>query len=396
MYDIKQALKSKNTPTEEKKGGIVLSEGGYGCIMKPKIACSGKQTNDENYITKIQQKNFFSDNEVYISSLIKQTENYERYFSVIESSCLVPLRKITSREIKKCKDTLNKVSVAMLGQIRYIESTNLFELLGSVEPNSAILYIINSFKILLVALDSLVKIDVIHFDIKPDNILFDLARRTPIVIDFGISIHKEKLVTLKDFQNHFYVFYPKYYIWCLDIHYICYLINVNQNPTLLEIEGICDDYINDNPVLNDMFSDRFIKKYRQSCVDAFKRYIGKNYMLVIKRLLKHSHTWDMFSVANIYLKVISFWFSKGYTNNPFIIAFSEILVQSIHPFYERRLSVADVQSEFNSFFYTQGNYSEIMRIVNNVDQEGPFIRSRVKKERTAMKRLEKHIRTIVK
>ena len=50
MYDIKQALKSKNTPTEQKKGGIVLSEGGYGCIMKPKIACSGRQTKDENYM----------------------------------------------------------------------------------------------------------------------------------------------------------------------------------------------------------------------------------------------------------------------------------------------------------------------------------------------------------
>ena len=52
-------------------GGGVISEGGYGCVFHPKITCNGKQTSNTNYISKIQKDNFYSNNELYISSIIK-------------------------------------------------------------------------------------------------------------------------------------------------------------------------------------------------------------------------------------------------------------------------------------------------------------------------------------
>ena len=116
----------ENEETPSKKSDVkVISEGGYGCVVTPKLSCSGRPTRNEQYITKIQRKNFFSENEVYISELVKKINKYSNFFSVIESSCSVPLRKITSKSIRQCKSTLDKVSVALLAQIRYIESKDI-------------------------------------------------------------------------------------------------------------------------------------------------------------------------------------------------------------------------------------------------------------------------------
>ena len=47
-----------------------LAEGGYGCLFSPYISCKGKSTNNYKYISKIQIRNFYSENEIRIGKQI--------------------------------------------------------------------------------------------------------------------------------------------------------------------------------------------------------------------------------------------------------------------------------------------------------------------------------------
>ena len=38
------------------KGGKKLAEGGYGCVFHPEINCKGLETDNMQYVSKIQQK----------------------------------------------------------------------------------------------------------------------------------------------------------------------------------------------------------------------------------------------------------------------------------------------------------------------------------------------------
>lgn len=375
------------------KDKTILSEGGYGCIVgPPKLTCAGKQSKDTRYISKIQRINFFSENEIYVASLIKSISDYENYFGVIEQHCKIELRKITNKKIvSDCKETLQKTTTALLGQIKFIKNKNIYEIFTSLNSQNLIATLINTFLLTLVSLKKLEEAKIIHFDIKPGNVLFDLDKNVPIIIDFGISISKAKL-NKSNYKKHFYIFYPKYSIWCLDIHYICYLLHINKSPKLHELISIVDEYVDNNNVFT-MFSDHFINQYKRLCVRKLKRYIGSNVESVIKELLKYSFTWDAYSFATIYLKIIDIWFSKGFNKNKFIIHFSELLLNCIHPDPEERLSLDELSSEFSGFFYKKDNYEDILNIVDSIDENKPDVYSKLKNVETQYKKLRSIIRT---
>lgn len=374
------------------KDGTILSEGGYGCIVgPPKLTCSGKQSKDTRFISKIQRINFFSENEIYIASLIKAISDYENYFGVIEQHCRLELRKITNKKIvSDCKETLQKTTTAMLGQIKFIRNRNIYEIFTTLKSKQLIATLINTFSLLLVSLKKLEDANIIHFDIKPGNVLFDLDKNVPIIIDFGISISKAKL-NKSNYKKHFYIFYPQYSIWCLDIHFICYLLHINKSPKLQDLVYIVDEYVENNSVFT-MFSDHFKNQYKKLCVRKFKKYIGSNHNSVIKELLKYSFTWDRYSFAIIYLKIIDIWFSKGFNKNKFIIHFSELMLNCIHPDPEERLSIGELSREFSGFFYKRDNYDDILNILDSINESKPDIYLKMKK----INKNYKQLRTIVR
>ena len=383
-------------------GGGVISEGGYGCVFHPKITCAGKITSNNNYISKIQKENFFSNNEIYISNLIKDIPNYANFFSVILTSCKVSLSKISHKDISKCENTLGGVKTAVLFNLKYINNKNLHSILtskkllqhhltydGAYSSKHTIFIIINTFKMILVSLDKLIQHKIIHYDLKPDNILYDIDRNIPMIIDFGISIHKDKLDP-STYKKYFYVFYPEYYIWCLDVHYICYLLNVNTKPNEDEIKKICDMFIHHNPVFK-MFSDDFVKKYKNLSVKSLVRWIGADHNTVIQKLLIHSHTWDQYSISIIYLTIIYHWGIRGFDDNMFMIEFSKLLLQNIHPFSEQRHTINDTVNNFNIFFYTNASEKNIKGVINNVDDNFNFIRKSVNHEKLIINKLKNDI-----
>ena len=70
----------------------------------------------------------------------------------------------------------------------------------------------------------------------------------------------------------FYVYAPEYYIWSLEIHYLCYLENKNKEPTENELKEISKKYVEGNKALQRNFSPEFLKKYEKKCLNQLQKY----------------------------------------------------------------------------------------------------------------------------
>ena len=88
--------------SKEKEDEIeLLGQGSYGCVYKPGILCNGK-TATKKYITKVQEKDISTQNEIEIGKKIMKIPNYSRYFSPILETCPLNLSHIDDKEMDKC------------------------------------------------------------------------------------------------------------------------------------------------------------------------------------------------------------------------------------------------------------------------------------------------------
>jgi len=109
----------------------------------------------------------------------------------------------------------------------FLHETKFIDIIQNKPANEIIMILIETFQYLLMGLEKLRQLNVIHYDLKIENVLFKYQTHEPIIIDFGISIPLER-VNDKTMPNYFYVFLPEYYVWCLEINIICYLFARNR------------------------------------------------------------------------------------------------------------------------------------------------------------------------
>ena len=341
----------------------LLSYGGFGCVFYPAFNCSGKLLNDK-YINKVQKYNFNSINEIYISFFIKQIDNYDKYFIPILSSCNLNLRKIDKNYIKDCKLIKNtKFNKYISLKIKYFNSYKFLDIYNNLNNKNSHtklnIFIFNTYRLLLEALNKLNSINIIHFDLKSDNILFDKNTFYPKIIDFGISIPLNKL-NKNNLKNYFYVFAPEYYIWCLDIHFINFLLYEKNTIDIDDIKIITNNYY-DNNYFN-KFSNTNIKLLTNNSINFFSKYINKNNDFIINDLLKYSYSWDNYSLSILLLTIIN---EKQST-------FFNLLFNNINSNPDYRLTLNKTYDTFNNIISNLDfnnifdvNNSELLNIYSN-------------------------------
>ena len=209
------------------KGGKKLAEGGYGCVFHPEINCKGLETDNMQYVSKIQQKDFSAENEIKVGEIIKEgvkdmPENpLINNFAPVLNSCPITMSQLKVPDIGECR-VLNRVdqSNMILMKIRFIDSTDFDSYVIENKNTSAVLLtLISAFNYLLRSIKILEKVKVVQFDLKGQNIVFDTKKLQPIIIDFGLSLPMEK-VNNETLLNYFYIYAPEYYVWPLEVHYL--------------------------------------------------------------------------------------------------------------------------------------------------------------------------------
>ena len=317
----------------------LLNQGAHGCIYRPEIKCDST-IGSSNYISKIQTNIENVKSEMIIGEEVKEKiKDYIYYYAPILETCDVYLKEIPKEEKEKCEVLINynenneiksETKKYISTKIRYIGNEELETYILNLPQEDKKL--INekmeaSYKYICLGLQKLADNDIVHFDIKEKNIVYDINARLPIIIDFGISF-KPLTLNKSTYETAFYT--KKYYpYWCFDIYLISNIVQVillpekKNIPTIQKlpyivtktvnleiIEKIYDTYylefIKFTKLYLPEFNENELLESKKEIVAYYLSYIDKTWEELIEKELRPEiyRTWDHYSLAFTYLIII--------------------------------------------------------------------------------------------
>ena len=172
--------------SNEQHGGKLLGKGRYGCAFSPPLICKGKKQHNHRSVGKVTEK-MDGTQELGITFLLKkQLSNPERYFILIEDSCIPkPRAQQKDRDLQKCDSAENFKGTIQL--IMPFGGKPLFLLPRRADQ----LHFFKLAQHLLEAGTMLLVARVVHYDLHQMNIL--VQNSTPRLIDFGMAWQPEAI-----------------------------------------------------------------------------------------------------------------------------------------------------------------------------------------------------------
>ena len=378
-----------------------IGEGSYGCVVKPGLDCKGKKNLLKNSVTKITEINFFSKNELYISRLIrKNISSYKNYFSPVFNSCVIKFNKIINSDlnIDKCEHLLENINYDygvgnIFGNTNNIFSSTynmLFDkkffmfyvrfIKGDKQGKSVRLtkhllkfnvpydfiknyalsyyYLLNSIYLLQNS-----EYFIVHNDLYDRNILYDIKRDKPIIIDFGLTYDVKKIYKLNKhidityMHKFFHDFRPDHYQYITEKRFIQFCTNNNsfdlnihmttnyqKNELTSDILKIfikdAMETIRNNIEIAFVFSDEELKQYESLLYSYYNKFLNKKlyptYSSIVNELLPIVFEYtDLYSLS---IEFITIYYSKFYVqyktdldNNPILKLFLQLFKKTIFP-----------------------------------------------------------------
>jgi serine/threonine protein kinase len=349
-------LRSEKKNDDTKSDVKLLNQGTYGCIFRPGVECSGKQLTSKNYITKIQKNRQVSKNEVLIGKKIQKIVGHEQYYAPILETCDVSVRDLKNlEEAKKCDfmenadEFLDKPYES--NRIRYVGKNTLGDYFTQETANISQIEtyfrkMINTHQTVLTGIMKLNNANIMHFDMKENNIMCRNKSGRPIIIDYGISVDTTNIASAEfDARNVFFAYTDTYPSWCLDITMLTYMVNNSKNADIKQskmnawrdekasVESatkVISDYIEKNQGMIDVLTKEEQEKYKVA-MNAYYTPLVEGGMMniptwgsVYDEIIKNHKSWDNYGVAitflfllndlNLQKKVEEIPFMKEYTN----------------------------------------------------------------------------------
>lgn len=392
----------------------LLDQGTYGCIFYPGVNCSGKMERKQ-YITKVQKEKDTSENELKIGKYIQKIKLYGMYFAPILKSCPIQLAKIEREEITKCELFDSEDQAQLKEKMKYISNkiryvgkntlqTHLIERLQS-DIYTFFPHFLETHIYLLNSIVKLTKINVIHYDIKENNIIYDPMNRVPIIIDFGLSFNIKELTNKANMERAFYTYYDKYSPWCLEIIMISYMIKENRDnwdtrPIPIEkLNSVIDSFFLNNPVMilisKIVDIHPFIKKWKM----YVRKYIHKKGKDFINELLKHANTWDHYGISVMYLFMLHdfHWIipnTDRKEETSFLFQYQSLLVDHILSIPINRISFTKIIENIHHIGENI-NTNEYVQWIKKTIQSSELLYSNQNSRFLETKEIEKRIENIV-
>jgi serine/threonine protein kinase len=333
-----ETLGNANIPTNPVSGGALarrktiqdkvklINQGAYGCVYRPNIQCNGRPGKSKNFVSKLQQKSS-SDNEVAIGTVLAKIPNFNYHFAPIIRSCPVQLSKLNPEYINAC-DVVKKDPHRefILNRIRFVGTETLEKYLsGRIRRGYFILKFFELHQYLIQSVALMVEQNIVHFDLKENNIIYDDKNHVPIIIDFGMSVNTTFLSgsgsnanTFTQYDTAFHIYYEKYPPWCLDIVLCSFLVQkstdkskvgawANKQVNVDQLLRIVDVYFSENDLIRTtaMINPNAVAKSRSK----WRQYVntqcaGKTGKQVVDMIANVGwKSWDNFGMAVIFLNI---------------------------------------------------------------------------------------------
>jgi serine/threonine protein kinase len=353
----------------------LLSQGAYGCIYRRGLDCFGKKELPQ-FITKIQKHKDNSDRETDIGKKIMTIPHSNSYFAPVLKSCPLVLAGIDSNEITQCDFLKNKDfqnHSYETNRIRYVGNLTYGDYLVDTfkqHPARFVLTFCELSKNILASLKKIAGKQIVHFDIKENNILIHDKTRKPVLIDFGLSFDVTDLKSGKmDLAEVFYA-YDGFEVsyWTIDIAFCCYIDKLRRTKGAWKDELVTDEQIEDviqnffkyNPVFGEesRYQDAFTKEernqYRTLHANMFRtEFSGKKWKDAVGILLNYAFSWDNYGLAVMNLSLLYELNLHTFPElQPFVAFFKSILLK---PCNERPTCDA-----------TLGEFTRLLAGINNI------------------------------
>lgn len=359
---------------------LKLGEGGFGCVYYPSISCStGKfdHTNKKK-ITKIEMGDEESiAHEIHVSEKVMKIPHFDRHFSPILDSCKLQYKKIQKDIVKDCS-IAKREKDAFLLHMNIVDGITFDEYFiqnkMNVSTKERFKRLLFSYNSLMMSFKLLNEHNIIHCDVKKQNIMMNRNTMQPIIIDFGLSILPKEFSEKKvDFT--FYTFMPSYSIWAPEYHACCYL--ARERPSKLTtsiIREISQSIVSGNKVLLDIIDTFKLGQdvFESDLYNSLLAYKNKDYFEVIHRLLNDSgHTWDLWSLHLNYIMTLKHLRRE----NTIVDSFINLCLRNISFNYKERRSYNDSIETFNHIFLDKKiKIHEYVDVVDDYAQKGDDIK----------------------
>lgn len=352
----------------KKKNQKLIGEGSYGCVIKPGLNCNGEYNkSNNNNLNKIQEIDYYSKNEIEISEKIKKISNFKNRFVPINKYCIVKFDIFDKNKeiINKCENLFEDYSIMNNNEfinkdyymfyMKHIRSLGLKKYLYNNFNNNKILYnkYLNSLYYLLKSIYILNKYNIVHNDLHYGNIIYDLNKDIPLIIDFGLSYNyknllknknyaKNNLFDLKIIKKHFFDWRRDHYHFLIEKRFISFIIYnkalnnridiINDNEKNNLSNELLDIFIEDSyktmissNEIKIIFEDYELKEYNRVLKDFYSKFLPENdknkryvYLYnilneLLPLILKFS---DLHSLVCSYLQLIYAKLNYEITNYP--------------------------------------------------------------------------------
>ena len=337
----------------------LLNQGTFGCVFRPNIGCDSKIGNSA-FISKVQREKSVSNRETEISEKIKKIKHYNEYFAPILNTCKISLAKISDNEIKKC-EFIKKKAPMFANKMRYVGNKTLMEYLESIlEEKPTRKFFSNFFDCylhLLTAIQLLIKQNIVHNDLKENNVLFDEKRDAPILIDYGLSYDITSLTSPNTLETAFYVYGYDYAYWSFETAMISFItnkvaVNWNEKISVDIIQQVIRDFIGENPIFQEIIDKTEAKHFEHALVNYMKTFQGKTYQETIDELLRYAPTYDTYALAITFLYCIyDLKLHKHVKNFPHIAHLIHFYKSIILAIPNKRIDSMEAETQFNTIIY---------------------------------------------
>jgi serine/threonine protein kinase len=315
---------------KKKKEIKFLSQGTFGCVFHPGIQCKTNKTESDKYISKVQVQDLTLKQEIDNGKAIRKIPGFKDRFAPILTHCKVDVSTIDNKQVDKCDVIMDSVHEVppprfISSKMSYAGNKELGEYLESLltQPlkNDSVFHIDNQLEkylkqlsnahiYLLESIKLLGDSNIVHYDLKQNNIIYNIRQDIPILIDFGLSIQMDKL-TPDTYKNAFYSLYETYEVWSIEILLLCYITKhihkkdfkfTTAITSLQEVKNHISVYITENRALQKGILESERITFKKQIFEYVNSFLGKSWQTLWNDLIKSYKTWDNYSLAVVFIK----------------------------------------------------------------------------------------------
>jgi len=355
---LKAEVQEDENPETVKKGGArgggLIGQGSFGCVFRPHIKCNNSKKK-KNYVTKlIFEKNLYRiERELRITKKIMSIPNYQDFFAPIEEMCDANMSKFNETEKKNCKLLTKKNQkkyIKKIANIRFIEGDDILKTLKSNNQKDNFIYFLTMYEQILHSLQLLVNKKIVHYDIKPNNLIYNKKKNKTFIFDFGLSFDIENII---NYKKTFYIEpHPAWTLWPVEVHYLGFIISKERKMFYYEINEFADEYTQKHWVFkksNNLVTSVFLKSYKDKITKILNSYNKKDLNEIVHYIINYSwKTWDNYALNIMFFRFFSVINIIGFSNNNFYQEIFKLFNDNISPIPSERNSIKDTKKKFQN------------------------------------------------